>query len=97
MYNVNTSVQVVEETVLSYPKEDGESEKSSSAKKKKDNEPKKDDKKNKKKKDDADLRHEPAELNILGTFEVNLDSFLMGDISFTTTLSKSGVEVGTLH
>lgn len=78
---------------MSHPKDEEGSEKVSSAKKKKE-EPKKEEKKGKKKKEpDQDMRHEPPELNVLATFEVNLDEFLIGESIFTKTLIKEGVQV----
>ncbi|XP_067948682.1 leucine-rich repeat-containing protein 43-like [Watersipora subatra] len=85
------TIDVVEETILSYPKDEAESEKQSSAKKKKE-EPKKDDKKGKKKKDDQDMRHEPPEYSTLASFEANLSDFLTGEVEYTTTFAKIGVQ-----
>ena len=89
--------QVIEETILSYPKDENDTEKQSSAKKKKE-EPKKDDKKGKKKKDlDQDMRHEPPEYRALATFEVDLADFLVGEVEFSQILAKSGVQVNIPH
>lgn len=83
----------MEETILSFPKEDADTEKQSSAKKKKE-EPKKDDKKGKKKKDlGQDMRHEPPQYCVLATFEANVDEFLSGNAEFSTTFTKAGVQV----
>jgi len=86
--------QVFEETILSFPKEDAESEKQSSAKKKKE-EPKKEEKKGKKKKelDHDSMRHEPPEYNIMASFDIDLSEFLSGESEFSKTLSKVGVQV----
>ena len=86
---------VVEETILSYPKDEEGSEKQVGSAKKKKEESKKEEKKGKKKKEpDQDMRQEPPELNVLATFEVNLDEFLTGESVFTKSLIKEGAQVG---
>lgn len=40
-----------------------------------------------------DLRHEPAELSILASFELNLAGFLAGETKVTSTFTKTEVKV----
>lgn len=97
-------VDVIEETILSYPKDDPDkatddahpkAAHSAGKDKKKKDEPKevkKDDKKGKKKKDnDLDMRHEPPEYSLLASFSVSLTRFLEGDVTCAETLTKEAV------